>query len=106
MASLENVFFILLVVHLMYYSLKLSLEILGVVGFRNKITAMFDYVYNYFRPPTNHRNNENVEQVEADVTREDLEALTTPGQEHVDRFLTQQRTPPTTIQDIPRFCQG
>ena len=81
MASLENVFFILLVVQLMYYSLKLSIEILGVVGFRNKITAMFDYVYNYFRPPTNHRNNDNVEQVEADVTHEDLDVEAAPIQE-------------------------
>ena len=81
MASLENVFFILLTVQLIYYTFKLSVEILGVVGLRDKITAMFDYVYNCFRQPTNHRNNDNGEQDEADVVHEDLDVEAAPIQD-------------------------
>ena len=81
MATIENIETILLTVQIIYFTFKLSVEILGVVGLRDKITAMFDYVYNCFRQPTNHRNNDNGEQDEADVVHEDLDGEAAPVQD-------------------------
>ena len=80
-SKLEHVFFVLMVVQLVYYSLKTSIEVLGLVGLRNKLTAMLEYVYNCCRPLTNRRNNVNVEQVEADVTHDGRDVEAVPIQE-------------------------
>ena len=81
MASIENIFFILLTVQLIYFTFKLSVEILGVVGLLDKIAAMFDYVFTCFRHLTNHRDNDNGEQDEADVVHEDLDGEAAPVQD-------------------------
>ena len=67
--------FCLLVVQFIYVSLRISIEVLGVLGLRNKLNAMLEYVYNCCRPLPN-RNNMNVGPVEADVNRavRDVEA--------------------------------
>ena len=74
--KLEYMIFCLLVVQFIYVSLRISIEVLGVLGLRNKLNAMLEYVYNCCRPLPNRRNNMNVGPVEADVTRavRDVEA--------------------------------
>ena len=73
--KLEYMIFCLLVVQFIYVSLQISIEVLGVLGLRNKLNAMLEYVYNCCRPLPN-RNNMNVGPVEADATRavRDVEA--------------------------------
>ena len=80
-SKLEYMIFVLLVVQLVYYSLKTSIEVLGLVGLRNKLNAKLEYVYNCCRPLTNRRNNVNVEQVEADVTHDGRDVEAGPIQE-------------------------
>ena len=78
--KLEYMIFCLLVVQFIYVSLRISIEVLGVLGLREKLNAMLEYVYNRCcccRPLPN-RNNMNVQAgpVEADVNRavRDVEA--------------------------------
>ena len=76
-SKLEYMIFALLVVQFVYVSLRISIEVLGLLGLRNKLNAMLEYVYNCCRPLPNRRNNMNVEPVEADVTHavRDVEAV-------------------------------
>ena len=75
--KLEYMIFCLLVVQFIYVSLRISIEVLGVLGLRDKLNAMLEYVYNCCQPLPN-RNNMNVQAgpVEADVNRavRDVEA--------------------------------
>ena len=76
-SKLEYMIFSLLVVQFVYVSLKISIEVLGLLGLCNKLNAMMEYVYNCCHPLPNRRNNMNVGPVEADFTRavRDVEAV-------------------------------